>query len=69
MPSHNSKYCTKSLKTNTVKSHNIATLFTGKINESLDGEPSSKRLTNIDQHQDSAESMTIQAAFIFPLLK
>ena len=69
MPSHSSKYYTKSLKTNTVKSHNIATLFTGKINESSDGEPLLKRLTNIDQHQDCAESMMILAVLIFPLLK
>ena len=58
MPSHNSKYDTKSLKTNTVKSHNIATLFKRKINESSDGEPSSKLSTNIDQNQDSAESIS-----------
>ena len=30
MPSHNSKYYTKSLKTNTVKSHNIPMLFKKK---------------------------------------
>ena len=58
MPSHNSKYDTKSLKTNTVKSHNIATLFKRKINESSDREPSSKLSTNIDQNQDSAESIS-----------
>ena len=58
MPSHNSKYYTKSLKTNTVKSHNIATLFKRKINEPSDGEPSSKLSTNIDQNQDTAESIS-----------
>ena len=57
MPSHNSNYYTNLLKTNTVKSHNIATLFKRKINESSDGEPSSKLSTNIDQNQDSAESI------------
>ena len=58
MPSHNSKYYTKSLKTNTVKSHNIAMLFKRKINESSDGEPSSKLSTNINQNQDSSESIS-----------
>ena len=58
MPSHNSKYYTKSLKTNTGKSHNIGTLFKRKINKSSDGEPSSKLSTNIDQNQDSTESIS-----------
>ena len=58
MPSHNSKYYTKSLKTNAGKSHNIGTLFKRKINKSSDGEPSSKLSTNIDQNQDSTESIS-----------
>ena len=58
MPSHNSKYYTKSLKTNTGKSHNLGTLFKRKINKSSDGEPSSKLSTNIDQNQDSTESIS-----------
>ena len=58
MPSHNSKYYTKSLKTNTVKSHSIATLFRRKISESPDREPSSSFSKNIDQNQDSAESIS-----------
>ena len=58
MPSHNSKYYTKSLKNNTGKSHNIGTLFKRKINKSSDGEPSSKLSTNIDQNQDSTESIS-----------
>ena len=58
MPSHNSNYYTKLLKTNTVKSYNIATLFKRKINESSDGEPSSKLATNIDQNQGSAKSIS-----------
>ena len=53
MAPHNSKYYTKSPKTNKVRSHNIATLFKRKTNESSDGEPSSKLSTNIDQNQDS----------------
>ena len=58
MPSHNSKYYTNSLKTNTVKSHNIATLFRRKISESPDREPSSSFSKNIDQNQVSAESIS-----------
>ena len=50
MASHYSKYYTKSFETNAVKSHNIATLFKRKINESSDEEPSSKLSTNIDQN-------------------
>ena len=58
MAPHNSKYYNKSFKTIKVRSHDIAKLFKRKINESSDWEPSSKLSTNIDQNQDSAESIS-----------
>ena len=57
MSSHNSKYCAKSLKTNSVKSKNIKTLFRQQSTQEST-EPSSS--TSIDVNSEKIAEGAVQ---------
>ena len=60
MPSHNSKYYAKSLKTNPINSQEITTLFKRKSKSDNKAGPSSKKLNSDDVPSGSADCETSQ---------